>query len=287
MFDEFGFKEKVTLIGFLIILFSIPVSFTLLKNTQVFKSKADEIKPVKRVASSSATLRPVPSTSPLEELNKLIQASPAPEQTSADSSPTTSTPTPTPLPNLAFGPTLNLKINIEGRPKDKYAGKVFVGIASGNTSTNPAYLLTFSIDFPDSGVFAGLSLAGLNPGSTYTAYIKGAAQIDSKATFVMSPTESTLNSGQALGLITGDLNEDNTVNATDYAIAKNLYGTITSSRVWNPRADFNLDGIINNYDLAYVTKNLGKTGSSGTWFSPPPQATSSGSPSGGYWLYLP
>jgi len=103
----------------------------------------------------------------------------------------------------------------------------------------------------------------------------------------MSPTETNLNSSQPLFLTTGDLNEDNTINSADYTIAKNLYGTTPASSEWNFRVDFNLDGIINNVDLAYIIKNFGKTGVSSTWLSAPATATGSGSPSGGYWLWVP
>lgn len=282
-----SFKEKLAFVGFFLILVSIPISFVLIKNTQIFKSSANEPNSLSTISQSvtSSALNPtptpkeIPSTSPLTELNKLLQISPTPA---------TSTPTPTPEVNLAFGPILNIKIEPEGRPAGKYATKAFVGLANGSAQTSPTYILTFTIDFPDSGIFKGLSLAGLNPGSTYTAYIKGAAQIDTASTFTMGPTETNLNNNQAIILTTGDLNEDNTINSADYTIAKSLYGTTKNSPNWNERADFNLDGIINNLDIAYIIKNFGKTGASSTWQSTPPQATSSGTPAqGGYWLWIP
>lgn len=278
------------LIGFIIILVSIPLAFSLLKNTQIFKSKATELES-KSTATSTSSTKPkeVPGSSPLTELQKLLEASQAASKPE---------PTPTTPVNIAFGPTLNIKIDIEGRPAGKYGAKVFIGIAAGTLTTKPAYVLTFTVDFPEDGIFRGLSLAGLNPGSTYTAYIKGPGQIDAASTFAMSPTESSLNNNQSITLITGELNEDNTINTADYTIAKNLYGINSSSRIWNERADFNRDGVINNLDLGYITKNFGKTGASGTWYSPVPQASSSGSlqngiggpestKSGGFWLWVP
>lgn len=285
--------QLIILIGFIVVVISIPLSLLLLKNAQVFKSRATENVKKKtsttseKVASKeTSTPLEIPVTSPLAELQKLLEGT----------SSATGTPTPTPAAvNLAFGPTLNTKIILEGRPKDKYKAKVFLGLSQGTASAIPKYLLTFTVDFPDSGIFQGLSLAGLNPGSIYTAYIKGPAQIDSASTFTMSPTESTLNNNQPLTLFSGDLNEDNTINSTDYTIIKSLYGSNKGSPKWNERADFNIDGVINNLDLAYVLKNFGKTGASGTWYSPipttsssaTPTATKSGSPSGGYWLWVP
>lgn len=286
----FDFDKKTLLIigGFVLIVMAIPFTAVLVKQTQIFKSSASEVK----VASSSAEriigneVEEVPGTSPLDELSRLVQPSPSVTPTGSP----VSEPTPTPYVNLGFGPTLNLSITTQGRPVLKQATRAFIGLANSTPAKNPAYILTFTVDFPEDGIFRGLSLAGLNPGSTYSVYIKGPGQIDSASSFVMSPTESTVNANQPILLLSGDLNEDNVINSADYTIAKNLYGTTPQSRAWNKNADFNRDNIINTYDLGYIQSNLGKTGVSGTWFSPPPAATQSGSPSsssGSYWLWVP
>lgn len=296
-----GFKQILIIAGFLLALISIPLSFTLIKNTQIFQSQANLEKKstslnqqVTKVATKSATAsQEVPADSPMSDLKKLLEGAPGTSTTGTSGKP--DSPTPTPEVNLAFGPTLNFKVTLEGRAAGKNAAKIFIGIASGGATTKPTYILTFTVDVPDSGSFSGLSLAGLNPGSSYTAYVKGPAQIDSASTFSMGPTESSLNNGQAITLLSGDLNEDNTINSADYTIAKSLYGSTSASSNWNSRADFNLDKLINNLDLAYVIKNFGKTGSSSIWYSSTPTATSSGtpaasssgSPAGGYWLWIP
>lgn len=260
-------KQIIALAGFFIILIAIPISFYLVKQTQIFRSKASSTK------SDTGPVTKTPSTtgSSISDLLNATQGSP--ESTSSASS--------APAENLAFGPTLNLTISIEGRPNNKQADKVFVGLALGATQTNPSYILTFSIDVPDSGIFKGLSLAGLNPGSNYTAYVKGASTIDSASTFTMTPTESNLNDNNPLTLLSGDLNEDNTINSADYSICKGLYGTTPKSANWNIRADFNRDSIINNYDLVFITKNMGKTGASGPWVSTPKISSGSATSSAG------
>ncbi|MDD2823505.1 MAG: dockerin type I domain-containing protein [Candidatus Daviesbacteria bacterium] len=254
-------NQIIALVGFVIILISIPVSFYLVKQTQTFRSKASE-----NIPTPTPVTKPLPAqASNTADLLKAMQGS----ETSSSSA------TPTGELNLAFGPTLNLTLSIEGRPKALQAGKVFVGLSAGGIKTNPTYILTFTIDVPDSGIFKGISLAGLNPGSNYTAYIKGASQIDNASNFTMSPTETNLNDGKALTLISGDLNEDNTINAADYSICKGLYGTTPKSSNWNSRADFNKDNIVNNYDLIIITKNMGKVGASGPWVSTPQSSTPS------------
>lgn len=262
--------QIIGLAGFLLILISIPFSFSLAKESQIFRSRASESKTTstttKSVDGTVTKPRPVPSSSPLSELQKLLQGGDINGTTNQ-----TVSPTPTSDISLAFGPTLNLMVSIEGRPANAQSGKVFIGIASNSTTIPPAYILTFTIDMPDSGIFKGISLAGLNPGSVYTAFVKGASQIDTASTFTMSPTATNLNNDQPLTLISGDLNEDNIINSTDYTIARNLYGT------WNERADFNKDGVINNYDLSLISGNMGKTGASGTWISTPRSSTPSAS----------
>lgn len=256
-------NQIIALVGFFIILISIPISFYLVKQTQTFRSKASSGK-----TSTGPVTKPVPvpATNPASDLLKSTQGS---ESTSSATGSDMS---------LAFGPTLNLIISAEGRPAARQANKIFVGLSAGNAQIAPTYILSFTFDVPDSGIYKGISLAGLNPGSIYTAYVKGEAQIDSSSTFTMGPNETNLNDNKPLNLTTGDLNDDNTINAADYSICKGLYGTTSKSSNWNERADFNKDGVVNNYDLAIITKNMGKTGTSGPWISVPKSSTPSATP---------
>lgn len=290
MFDS----KRNQIIGaavFVFMLISIPLSFSLVKQSQIFKSHAsesnsDSLETLLRKAQATPSASLSPTTSPLDEIKKMTEVAGS------------GTPTPGSLgastDNLAFGPTLSFKVTLEGRPVGKNAAKLFVGIASGTPAKTPTYLLSFTVDLPDSGEFSGLSLAGLNPGSVYTAYLKGPVQLATSSAFTMAPNVSSLNNSLPLTLLTGDLNQDNIINSADYTIAKNAYGSTSASSNWNPAADFNLDGVVNNVDLGYILKNFSQTGTSGTWYSPPP-ATGSGVPVGGpestssgnYWLWVP
>lgn len=317
-----GFTKTqiIALIGFVVILISIPVSFSLVKQTQIFSSRASDKKVDSTSTSSvSGTVtkpRPIPTNSPLTDLQKLIQGDGSTNET--PNSGISPLPTTDASTNLAFGPTLSFQVSLEGRPAGKQAGKVFVGIASGSVAVNPTYILTFTTDVPDSGKFSGLSLAGLNPGSIYTAYLKGSSQIDSGITFTMNPNETILNDNKPVILISGDLNEDNVINTADYTIARGYFGTTPASKNWNDKIDLNKDNIINNWDLLYINNNFGKIGTSGTWISTPKtstflinqntappiggpsnfgdlllsstpsaEATPSTTSSSGYWLYVP
>lgn len=182
---------------------------------------------------------------------------------------------------------------MEGRTSSNQAmSKVFIGLASGTPKNNPTYLLTFSVDFPASGVYKGLSLAGLTIGSTYTAYIKAPQTISSASAFQVTATETNLNSGNGLNLTAGDLNDDNAVTSTDYNLAKGLSGTTPKSANWNERTDITGDGVVNSLDLGIINKNINKVGAGGAWQSTPAISSPSAKPKGdtgigGYWLFVP
>lgn len=208
-------------------------------------------------------------------------------------------PQPSTTQASSFGPTMNLKLLLEGRPLNKMAGKIFIGIADAVASSPLKYLLSFNIDLSNNGEFQGLSLAGLIAGTSYQAVLKGPAQIATSSAFVMAATVTNLNNGQPIKLVTGDLNEDNVINAADFSIARNAYGATSTSSNWNENIDFNKDGVINSVDLSIVIKNMAKTGESGIWIStpatksvslkdqPPIGSASGGFLNSGYWLWVP
>lgn len=280
------FKQRLLLGIYILILLSIPVGAYLASQSQTTKSSASG----KKITKPLAPVTPKPAFSTAKQLltEAAKQSSARPSDSPASSSPTIAT---------SFGPTLSLKVTLEGRPSNNQATKLFVGIADGALTANPKFVLSFTVDLPASGEYSNLSLAGLNPGSSYTALLKGSAQIASAATFTMSPTITNLNQGQPISLTSGDLNEDNVINSADYSIAQKALAATPTSSNWNVTADLNKDGIINTFDLAILNKNIGQVGASGVWTSPIPAATSSasltgpptGSPDGsnGYWLWLP
>lgn len=294
MFSTLKLRLLLGLYVFLVL--SIPVgSYLVSQQRTVVKSSASEekskpsIKPSVKPKTSPAAAK---ATSSEQLLNLLESQTPSPSPSSSTSesdSPTIAT---------SFGPTLSLKVSLEGRAADNQTAKLFVGIIEGVLSTNPKFILNFTVDLPKDGIYTNLSLAGLTVGTKYTALLKGDAQIAASSEFTMSPNISNLNSGEVISLTTGDLNEDNTINSSDYSIVQKALGSTQQSSNWNALADFNKDGVINTFDLAIITKNLGKVGASGTWTSPLPQtATPSGSlslPVGaaldgsttGYWLWI-
>ena len=292
MFSTLG--QKILLGVYIFLILSIPVgSYFVSEYQTTLKSKAAEPK-----TAITFKVIPSPQSNAKNELLDLAkkQATPKPSPT-PESSPGVTT---------SFGPSLSLKATLEGRPKDNQSVRLFIGIVEGTISVNPRFLLSFTIDLPKSGEYSDLSLAGLNPGTSYSALLKGSAQIATASAFLMSPTVSNLNSGNAILLTSGDLNEDNTINTADYSIAQKALGSNPKSSNWNENVDLNRDNVVNSLDLGTIIKNLGKTGDSGVWTSPVPIATPSGAltplstesatlPVGsaindsnsGYWLWIP
>lgn len=279
-------KQKLLLGIYVFILLSIPIGAYLASQQQSTNSRAKEQKGTKAAAQVS----PKPTTSPAKQLldNSLKELGSNPE---ASSSSETTTAT-------SFGPTLSLRVAFEGRPTQNQSTRLFVGIAEGNLTSNPKFLLNFTVDLPSTGEYSNLSLAGLSIGTRYTALLKGSAQIATESAFTMSPNITRLNNDQPLNFVSGDLNDDNVINSADYSIAQKALGTTSKSAGWNENADLNKDGLINTFDLSIISKNIGKVGASGAWVSPiPKSASSSGSltspPLGGpgqkegYWLWIP
>lgn len=286
-------KQRILLGIYIFIVISIPIGAYLASQATQVNSKASE------TPRKTITKEPKSSSSPAQYLQNLASLK------SGAASLTNPTPSPEPQTTIAtsYGPTMTAKVRIDGRPSTNESSRLFIGIISGTNTQSPQYLLSFTIDLPNSGSFDNLSLAGLTVGSTYTAVLKGDAQIATSSAFVMSPSVTNLNSGIPISMLSGDLNQDNVINSTDLQIAHAALGSTSKSSKWNATADLNKDGIVNNLDIAIINKNIGQVGATGTWQSTPPSkiATPSGSlatetspPTGspdgssqGYWVWVP
>ncbi len=191
-------------------------------------------------SKASETKKNLPITSPLPSNQNLVSL---PGKTLGSQLNVTPSPEPSTTTATSFGPTLSLKVNLEGRPSDNQKTRLFIGILEGLVTSSPKFLLSFTVDLPTSGEYNNISLAGLTIGNRYSTLLKGSAQIASASAFIMSPTVSNLNASQAINLLSGDLNDDNTVNSADYSIAQKALGLTSTQSNWNENADLNKDGI--------------------------------------------
>ena len=259
-------RDRLIIAGILILTLLIPAGTYVLSLRFKTQSQAQEydfpVTSAKPLSSSSSRLQEA-----LDRLNQPGEGSSSGVQTTTENGLDGTSDS-----QLILGPSLGFSIVIQGRPLDNQSTKAFLGIAAGNPTTRPTYLLSFMVNIPASGSFDGISLSGLDNGSTYTAYLKGNAQIATASSFVVKATPTNL---AALNLITGDVNEDNVIDTLDYNLVKAAIGATPSSSKWNALFDFNLDNIINSWDLNIVLANLTKVGASGAWYSYSPIATAS------------
>ncbi len=286
-------KLRLLLGVYIFILLSIPVGAFLASQNQNTKSRANET-----ATKSAVQTTPKPTTtSAAKELLSASESNLVTLSSTSSASPSSSTE---PTIATTFGPTLSLKEVIQGRPANNQSTRLFLGIIQGDLTSNPKFILNFTVNVPSSGEYSNFSLAGLNPGSKYTAIVKGSSQIATSSAFIMSPNVTNLNDGQPINMLSGDLNEDNVINAADYSIAQKALNSTSTSSNWNENADLNKDGVVNIFDLAIINSNIGKIGASGAWTSPIPKSASSsaslsgshpiGSPEGGdqgYWIWVP
>lgn len=242
-------KIKILLGVYIFLLLSIPVGAYLASKSQNPNTSAKE-------SSRNVThTQPIPSfTSGLKDIKDLSAIKITPSPTSSINQLETN-----------FGPILEFSLTLEGRLTNKQSTKLFVGIAEGEITTNPKYLLTFSVNLPDDGKYPNISLAGLTSGNRYTAYLKGASQIAAASSFTMSGFTNHLNDGNTITLLSGDLNDDNQINNTDLTAAQTNLGQTGGN------ADINGDGVVNSFDLGFIIKNMGKVGAGGIWVSQPPK----------------
>lgn len=252
-------KEKIILAVILVFIVLIPTTSYVL--SQITGTKG--IKPISNFFPVTDT-NDVPKKSALDELKDKLN------KTSDTSSPTDGSGI-SDTASIILGPTLAFKLALEARPLTDQSTRLFLGIALGEATTKPKYLLSFTINLPASGAYKDLSLSGLDENVIYTAYFKGQAQIATSSSFMIKPNGNDLG---VLNLNTGDVNEDNVINTADYSLVKASLGSNSSSQNWNANLDFNLDGVINTLDLSIVSRNLNKVGASGVWESGIPKAAS-------------
>lgn len=261
-------RDRIIIASILILALLIPTGTYVLSLRFKTQSSASQYNsPV-----TSAKPNPTTSSKLQDALDRLAQSEKSNEtgtQTTTDTGEDESDLTDS---QLILGPTLGFSIIVQGRPLDNQTTKAFLGIAAGQPTARPTYLLSFMVNVPASGSFDGISLSGLDTGQTYTAYLKGESQIATSSSFVVKATPTSL---AALNLLTGDVNEDNVIDNLDYNLVKAAIGSNPASSKWNPLFDFNLDNVINSWDLNIVLSNLGKIGASGAWYSYSPIASSS------------
>ncbi len=284
MWSSLSNKHKIILATLVLLVVTIPISAFVVsyRLRASVNSKASSDVVTQDLSIKPIVENPTPEKTLLDQLKEdLASPTPSPEKADEDTTISTSSTDDTGGTTLNLGPTLTFNIKKESVPKDRQAEpKIFVGLATGQVTKNPQYLLSFTVEvIADGSPKEDLSITGLTVGDTYTAYIKSQTSLTASTTFTVKPAESNIGT---VNLLVGDLNDDNLIDSKDRDILMKAYGSRPGSAKWNEVADLNWDQVINTSDLAYITKNMNKDGASGPWQSTPTStATPSASPRSG------
>ena len=138
---------------------------------------------------------------------------------------------------------------------------------TGSANVQPLTLTlksgTYEINYPsvsvDASGFFTVNVTTLPATGTYSWRVKGAKYLASNGSFSFQRAISTpVEIGQQLA---GDANNDNRVNALDYAIYRNTNGKGVGDPGYDPRGDFNNSGTVNAVDFNLLKLNYGTSGS--------------------------
>jgi uncharacterized protein (DUF2141 family) len=95
------------------------------------------------------------------------------------------------------------------------------------------------------------------PAGTYNIGINGPKWLRKTLADV---TFTGILSGVDATLVPGDLNGDNVIDLSDFALVASAYGSNPTSPNWNSNADLNGDGVVNIEDFALLAQDYGLTG---------------------------
>ena len=115
-------------------------------------------------------------------------------------------------------------------------------------------LLDF-VPYTTTGLDGGFAILGYPPG-TYTITARRPGHIDIQTQVTILPYV-VVNMGEAL-LPGGDVDEDGVVGASDVVIAMGAYGTCQGEPGYEPLADQNENGCVDDIDIAIVNDNFGR-----------------------------
>jgi len=95
------------------------------------------------------------------------------------------------------------------------------------------------------------------PAGSYRVRVKHAQALASALEFIMDATSQTINIGT---LPTGDVDNNNVVNVTDFALVAVAFGKVSGQVGYDIRADLNADAVINITDFSFLALNFGQAG---------------------------
>ncbi len=182
--------------------------------------------------------------------SRALRSATTPTPSSTPTQTFTSTPTRTPT----AAPVLVGHVTWQGRPAQPNALQqvpVTLTLKLGTTEVNYATQTT------DANGFFTVSVGSLASG-TYSWRVKGAKWLANSGSVALTGAPNT---NAEMGLMrTGDTNNDNIVNTSDFSILKITFGKTIGDPGYDARADFNGDNAVNTTDFNLLKNNFGLEG---------------------------
>jgi hypothetical protein len=163
----------------------------------------------------------------------------------------TSTPTNTPTPT----PVLVGHVTWQGRPaqpNNLQQLPITLTLKLGTTEVNYPAQATDASGFFTVGV-------GSLPSGTYDWRVKGPKYLSNSGTVGLSGATTT--QAEMRLLLTGDADNNDIVNVTDFSILKSTFGKSAGDPGYDDRADFTGDTTVNIADFSLQKNNFGQVGS--------------------------
>gem|GEM_PF-825872 len=148
---------------------------------------------------------------------------------------------------------LQVNVVIEGQPTPPSAGQAVPLAVTITRSSDSVVVYSGTVMTDTNGQFA---LANLAPGN-YRVRVKHVQTLASALEFTYAGGVQTITVGV---LSTGDANNDNTVNITDFSILAVAFGKVNGAVGYDSRADFNTDNVVNITDFSLLASNFGTLG---------------------------
>lgn len=112
---------------------------------------------------------------------------------------------------------------------------------------------------PDASGFFTVNVSSLAPG-TYDWRVKATHHLSNRGTVVLPSGAGTQQMENGL-LRTGDIVDDDLVDAVDFNSLKNSFGKVVGDPGYDPNADLNCDTIVDAFDFNWLKTNFGQGGS--------------------------
>ena len=172
---------------------------------------------------------------------KAQQAQPDNPQTGKQSQAPLVTDTPTASATAVQTAILRAHILLQGRPAPPNV-RWSVPVTLTLRDTVGGVLTHYAGSTDQSGYFT----ATLPAPGTYDWHIKNPQALANGGTATLPSGVTTVEMGT---LREGDANNDNCVTSVDFSLFRNAFGSVPSSGNWDPRVDFNGDGVIGSQDF--------------------------------------